>query len=129
MIQRKILEIRKTSREEAAFTQSLMNLGSIVRERLPQLHDIGSDPQLIDDVNRLADELPNVCARRAYEKQVTEELYGLRNRAYTLLAKAIEEIRLCARYVLADNLQRLRGYASEYFRKSSRAERQMEKCG
>jgi hypothetical protein len=42
-----------------------------------------------------------------------------RDRAYTFLAVAVETVRRSAHYALWNDKKRLRGYASEYFRKST----------
>jgi hypothetical protein len=42
-----------------------------------------------------------------------------RNRAYVFCAAGLEALRRCAYYALWDNKERLKGYSSEYFRKSA----------
>lgn len=46
-----------------------------------------------------------------------------RNRAYTHLFRAVDELRRCARVALANNPRRLRGYTSDYFRKKTKKKR------
>ena len=117
----KIRRIKKASTAKLpAFNASLSFLGHLAEENVPLLNAIGSDPRLIDDVKESAEKLRLLHAQRIVE-QAAEEKRDLRDRAYTYLAAAMEEIRRCALYVIRDDPKRLRGYASEYFRKSNRA--------
>ncbi len=114
--------------DPASFHQGLANLARFAEGYSESLRRVGSDLRLINDVNRYSGSLPKLFVRFNYRNVAIEEQLNLRNRVYTLLKNTIGEIRDVARYVLADDPRRLRGYASEYFRKSSRAGKGMEKC-
>ncbi|MBN1577355.1 MAG: hypothetical protein JW913_12425 [Chitinispirillaceae bacterium] len=125
---RRIREIKKGS-GQSDFNMDLFDIGNLAQDKNAALVAIGSDPRLVDDIRECAEKLPGLYAQCHVEKAAEEEKRSRRDRAYTFLAMAMEEIRRCARYVLRDDPKRLKGYASEYFRKSSRGKSRSDAGG
>ena len=95
-------------------------LSELVSQNKDKLERINSDPQLIQEINECSKLMPTLKSKYELEKDAIDNLMEERNRAYTLLAISIQDIRRCAQYALATNKKRLMGYNSEYFRKSLR---------
>jgi len=95
-------------------------LSELVSQNKDKLERINSDPQLIQEINECSKLMPTLKSKYELEKDAIDNLMEERNRAYTLLAFSIQDIRRCAQYALATNKKRLMGYNSEYFRKSLR---------
>ena len=97
---------------EIALYQTINN-----EECRARLASVGSDPALIEELELVKDKL-----RIMYSEATMSRINNRppRNRAYTLLAVSIGEIRRYARFALDGETKRLKGYASEYFRKSGK---------
>ncbi|MBN1577257.1 MAG: hypothetical protein JW913_11935 [Chitinispirillaceae bacterium] len=104
--------------------QQTLNSPHGSRERLA---GIGSDPRLIVDIEQCAKKLPGVSSRYKIDREKFSGKQTRRNGAYTFLAAAVEEVRRCARYALNRDKNRLKEYASEYFRKSARSGKKKRK--
>jgi hypothetical protein len=86
-----------------------------------ELTAIGLDWKHVDTLKEHQRNYSELLARCDNEALQTKLVLNDRNRAYTFLVAAIDSLRRTAQYALWDNPKRLRGYASEYFRKSSRS--------
>ena len=84
------------------------------------LLSVGTDQQVFEDLKACKEKLPDLVSRMGFENVANKLKLLERNRAYTFLVVALDELRNCAHYALRHNRKRLKGYASEYFRKSSR---------
>lgn len=95
----------------------------LVKELCDNLKDklaqIGTDPQLIEDLYYCQERFPVLDAALVVEGGGSSR-HSSRNEAYTLLLVAVEEIRRCARLAFWNDKRRLKGYLSEYFRKTTR---------
>jgi hypothetical protein len=78
---------------------------------------INSRPGLVAELLQCAQQLALFKPQHDFNKGLS---LAQRQRAYILCAAGLEALRRCARYALWDNKARLKGYASEYFRKSAR---------
>jgi hypothetical protein len=78
---------------------------------------IGSRPELKNDLAQCLEKIPVLYAQSI---ALGKDSHGRRDRAYAFCAAALEALRRCAQYALWDNKERLKGYTSEYFRKSAR---------
>jgi hypothetical protein len=95
-------------------------LHAMAVDRSAGLAAIGSRPELKDDLGRCLKKIPLLFAENIARGGNSS---GGRDRAYVFCAAALEALRRCARYALWDDKERLKGYASEYFRKSARKKR------
>jgi hypothetical protein len=78
---------------------------------------INSRPGLADELLQCTKQLALFKPQYDFNKGMS---LSRRQRAYILCAAGLEALRRCARYALWDNKARLKGYTSEYFRKSAR---------
>jgi hypothetical protein len=121
---RVIKKIRKDAAVDMArYFQCLTTLSLLAAETKDRLEAIGSDPRLFDFISETTESLPSLSSRLRSEREAVEEMRRRRDRAYTLLRASIEELRSCARYALAGDAARLKGYASDYFRMANRAKK------
>jgi hypothetical protein len=81
------------------------------------LAQCGSNPALLEDIAACANKIPQLVSQLEISPTDSWRLTE-RNFAYTFLLVAVEEIKRCARYAFWSDREKLRGYASEYFRKT-----------
>jgi hypothetical protein len=81
------------------------------------LRAIGSRSEIVSELAQCLEKLSHLMA-----VQSVDDGNSLRKRncAYVFCAAGLEALRRCAYYALWDNKERLKGYSSEYFRKSAR---------
>lgn len=103
------------SRED--MIQDLNDLAVLGRANASLLQEINFDMKLLDQAAQLADQMAELLARAKGEGNKDSDELDIRNRAYTYLKEAVDEIRDCGKYAFADNPERLKGYRSEYLRK------------
>jgi hypothetical protein len=103
---------------DAERIQELNNLAVTGREHLDLLAAAGFDPALLDQLAATSDLLADQCALARGEKASGRGSKVLRDRAYTHLKAAVDEIRAVGRFLFWDDEARLCGYRSEYMRKN-----------
>jgi hypothetical protein len=103
---------------DADLTMDLTHLQRFLSDHSQSLVECGVDPSKFEELDDCADRLPGIVAQYDCEKQASDSALTARNRAYTLVVVALEELRRCARYALWDNPKRLKGYSSDYFRRT-----------
>ena len=118
-VSRIVNAIRKGS-GELDFTEDLYATRAMAIKHADLLRSVGSDPQLAENLDQCSNVYPLLYADYVLQRSKNETMQDHRNQAYTYLFITIEEIRRFARHALAHDPRRLKGYASEYFRKSSR---------
>lgn len=111
---------RKRSRvSNASMIQDLCSLAILGRAYLPQLTAISFDLSLLDQAEHLSEELGSLNGKVVAQDGRRVKVRRVRDKAYTYLRQAIDEIRRCGKYALRAQPNRLRGYASSYSRKNS----------
>ena len=103
---------------DAERIQELNNLAVLGREHVELLAAAGFDPALLDDLAATSDLLADKCALARGERASGRGSKVLRDRAYTHLKDAVDEIRAAGRFLFWTDEVRLAGYRSEYMRKS-----------
>ena len=98
--------------------QDLNNVAVIGREHVDLLEAAGFDPALLDQLASMSDLVADQYALAREEKATGRGSKAQRDRAYTFLRAAVEEIRAAGRFLFWNDEARLRGYRSEYARKS-----------
>lgn len=106
-------------RTQPGLVQALNNLSVYGRSNTGPLESINFDLKLLDKSGQLSKELAKLIAR-AKAKAVRTDSFNLRNRAYTYLKKAVDEIRSCGKFVFIGDEERQKGYRSEYMYKKNR---------
>ncbi|MFW6245036.1 MAG: hypothetical protein ACOC36_04030, partial [Fibrobacterota bacterium] len=99
---------------------TIMDVNSLselaIREK-DKLRAIGSDPRYFDDIIYCAQIYPDLLVAFELEQTQSDHQQTVRNKAYTFLLVAVEEIRRCASHVFWNDKKHLKGYQSEYFRR------------
>ena len=100
--------------------QDLMNLSAIGRANEDELDKIRFDKTQLDIAVETADLLGNVLGEVTTGPSM-DSAYDMRNRAFTHLKLLVDEIREYGKYLFFKDKKKVRGYASTYFRRISRA--------
>jgi len=98
--------------------QDLNNVAVMGREHLGLLAAAGFHPARLDELAALSDALADKYALARGEKASGRGSKILRDRAFTLLKTAVDEIRAAGRFLFWNDETRLQGYRSEYARKN-----------
>ena len=101
----------------ADMLQDASDLALLGRDNLGLLNLIGFDVSKIETLENNVDELSVILARANGEKLEGNEPLLLRNKAYSHLKEAVDEIRACGKYVFWKNDERVKGYRSAYLKK------------
>jgi hypothetical protein len=100
--------------------QYLNDLAVMGREHASLLQTAGFDLALLDALAAKSDALAEKSAAARNEKASGRGSKAMRDRAYTYLKVAVDEIRAAGRFLFWDDDVRLQGYRSEYVRKLNR---------
>lgn len=84
------------------------------------------DMALLDEAKKLSDEMAALLAQTRANTPESQEALELRNRAYTHLEEAVDEVCRVGRHVFRDDEKRLRGYFSAYMRRKNRQYRNQQ---
>lgn len=111
---------KPTSRHlnQAAFIEYCYNIAFLAAGYTEQLQAVGFDLSRLDGACDDAEHLSVLLARVTTERGEQYILRNQRNRAYTHLKEAVDQIRRCGKFAFASQPERLKGYASAYGRKS-----------
>jgi hypothetical protein len=98
--------------------QALNNMAVLGREHVALLRDSGFSPAQLDELADKSDALADRKSKARCERASGRGSKLLRDRAYTHLRAAVEEIRAAGRFLFWNDEGRLAGYRSEYKRKN-----------
>jgi hypothetical protein len=105
----------------ADLIQDLNDLSTMGRNNPEPLKAINFDMELLDQAADLSDEMSELLNVANGERYSDDEARIFRDKAYTFLKFAVDEIRDCGKYLFWDDPERLRYYTSEYLRKHRHA--------
>ncbi len=111
---KKITFIRKGSGHTDTI-QDLNDLAVLGKTNPESLKKINFDMTLLDASAEMADSMASSLAIVNGEKLVDNKVRIIRDKAYTFLKEAVDEVRACGKYVFWDNKDRLKGYVSRYY--------------
>jgi hypothetical protein len=97
--------------------------GNLVAQTPDRFAAIGIPPETADRLKRTSTRLFKLRADAQGEDLAAGQVRIRRNRAYTLLSATLSELRRCAKFAFNNDRKRLKGYMSEYARKSSHVAR------
>jgi hypothetical protein len=103
-----------TGHKQANMIQDLNDLAVLGRDNAELLAAINFDTAKLDEAAQLSSELADLLAKAKSEKEKITEYKRLRDKAYTFLKQAADEIKNCGRYVFWKNKNRLKGYQNHY---------------
>jgi hypothetical protein len=96
----------------------LKSLHLLSEREKDKLCAVGSDPKLLDTIKYCSEVFPPLLVQFEMEQSFAAYEQTVRNQAYTFLLVAVEEIRRCAAHAFWNDKKHLKGYQSEYFRKT-----------
>jgi hypothetical protein len=102
---------------DADMLQDLNVLHIIARENTGPLEAVGFDMSLVDKLAETGEQMASIRASASVDSDEVQELKVLRDKAYTHLKQAVDEIRECGQYVFWRDEARRDGYASDYHRR------------
>ncbi len=123
--------IKQLSRIVGGNTQAemLIDLGELANMGLnnsEELVQINFDVAKLDEALKLSDTLSTLHADSRYDGKVKREEKDLRDRAFTHLKEAVDEIRDCGKFIFWKDTEKRRDYASSYHRKNSSSKSEEE---
>jgi hypothetical protein len=118
-------ELLKAAREikkvkgKVALVQDLIRISVLGKRNPGILSTIGFNMALSEQAGQLASILRRAIAAAGDSERVYYNSKQNRDRAYTHLKRAVDEIRACGRFVFRDNKERARGYTSNHMRQQN----------
>jgi len=97
--------------------QDLNDLSVLGKANLDLLTAISFETELLDTAALLAGSMANLLAAMNNEHKKGRESVIIRNKAYTFLKQAVDEIRVCGKFAFRHHPERQKGYASDHWRK------------
>jgi hypothetical protein len=101
--------------------QDLNDLAELGRANLDLLASVNFNVSLLDLAADLADQMGDLLGATNGERNKDNETMMIRDRAFTYLKLAVDEIRECGKFVFWRNPDRLKGYNSDYWQKRNAA--------
>lgn len=112
----------------ADMVQDLNDLAVLGRNNPEPLQLIRFDITLLDRASQTADEMGELLGIVNGERETDSETMIIRDKAYTYLKQAVDEVRDCGKFVFWRNPERAQGYSSDYWqRKRSAATKETAK--
>jgi hypothetical protein len=111
-------ELPKSLRHKKKYTcqdkmvQDIISLAALGKSKPDLLADISFDPALLDQAITRAEEIAVIMARA--HNLTRSDTYDSRNKAYSYLKQAVDEIRRCGKFAFSQQPNRLKGYRSMY---------------
>lgn len=102
----------------ADMIQDLSDLSVLGKANPEPLKKINLDMTLLDKAATLSDEMAALLAKANGERQSDNNLKIVRDKAYTYMKQAVDEIRRNGHYVFWHNTDREKGYTSKYHQHS-----------
>lgn len=106
--------------------QDLNDLAMLGTANQAALKGINFDVKKLQTAAATSDEMAKLLGIVNGEKSTRNEAISLRDKAFTHLKEAVDEIRECGKYVFWKNEDRLKGYKSAYMSKLNKKNRKEE---
>ncbi len=110
----RVLDEIKEGKSNYDMIQDLNDLAVLGKDNLQLVKDIGVGEEKLDRAAKLSDESASLYAQVNGDKNEQNPSKLMRDRAYTYLSIAVDEILACGRYVFRKDPNRLKGYGSPY---------------
>lgn len=101
--------------------QDLNDLSVLGKAHLSLVTVVGISAGTLDSAATMSDEVGDILGATNGERDAVSDAMIIRNKAYTYLKQAVDEIRECGKYVFWHNPDRLKGYNSEFWQKRNAA--------
>ena len=99
--------------------QDLNDLSVLGKANTDLLTAVNFDLNQLNDAAELSDHLGDLLGATNGERKEVSEAMVIRDKAYTYLKQAVDEIRECGKFAFWRNPERLKGYVSDHWRKAS----------
>ena len=101
----------------ADMLQDLNDLSVLGKNNQEPLNSIKMNLALLDEAAKTADELSSILASATGGEEVFTKAKKIRDKAYTYLKKAVDEVNDYGQFVFYHDDNRLKGYSSAYLRR------------
>lgn len=108
--------------------QDLNDLATLGKANPGLLTPISFDLNRLDQAANLSDHMGDLLGATNGERKEVSEAMQIRDKAYTYLKQAVDEIRECGKFAFWRNPDRLKGYFSEHWQKANAAKVTTEKA-
>lgn len=108
--------------------QDLNDLSLLGKTNPEPLMGINFEMPLLDTASDLADRMGDLLGATNGERKEDSEAMLVRDKAYTYLKQAVDEIRECGKFAFWRTPERLKGYFSEHWQKANAAKNNAEKA-
>ncbi|WP_200978617.1 hypothetical protein [Echinicola sp. 20G] len=105
----------------ADMVQDLSDLAALGNAHLELLKSIGVNEEKLQLAEATASEMSELLAQMNGESATNNEAKIMRDKAYTLLKTAVDEVRETGKYVFRKNPEKLKGFTSAYYRKINKS--------
>lgn len=99
--------------------QDLNDLSVLGKANSDLLTAINFDLNLLNTAADLSDHMGDLLGATNGERKEVSEAMVIRDKAYTYLKQAVDEIRECGKFAFWRNPERLKGYISDHWRKAN----------
>lgn len=110
----------------ADMIQDLNELAILGSSNIKLLQQINFDQNKLQIARTTSDEMANLLGIVNGDRLNKDENLIIRNKAYTYLKEAVDEIRECGKYVFWKNTDRLKGYKSAYLSRMNKKNRNIK---
>jgi hypothetical protein len=114
------VQIIREGSSRADMLQDLSDGSVLGKDNIELLKKVGVDTNILTEAATQADELSGVLARANGETGNDSEAKDVRDKAYTFMKQAIDDIRSTGQYVFWRDADRKKGYVSAYHKKRSK---------
>jgi hypothetical protein len=104
----------------AGMIQNLSDLSVLGKANPAPLVKISFDMTLLDQAEVQSAEMAKLLAKNNGDKMSVSASRVLRDKAYTYMKQAVDEIRQCGQYVFYRNEKRKKGYTSQYVKSKTK---------
>jgi hypothetical protein len=108
--------------------QDLNDLSILGKANPEPLASINFEMPLLDLASDLSDRMGDLLGATNGERKEVSEAMQIRDKAYTYLKQAVDEIRECGKFAFWRTPERLKGYYSEHWQKANTARTNTEKA-
>lgn len=100
----------------ADMVQDLNDLSKLGKANLALITAVGVAPEKLDQAADTSDRMGDLLGAVNGERETDNEAMVIRDKAFTFLKQAVDEIRNCGKYVFWRSPDRLKGYNSDYWK-------------
>ncbi|MCP4221433.1 MAG: hypothetical protein GY765_42800 [bacterium] len=112
----------------AGIVQSFWNLHVLGTRNLDMFKNLPGVPAQLEQLATWGQEIKTASSLAHTARKTPSETKPLRDRVFTHLKQAVDEVRVCGRFAFKGNKERLAGYRSTYLRQKSNQQKIRQKA-